>query len=99
MFLDAGFDVHVVNASSKNDYYGPVYALIDALCAENGVDAEKTANLLLNAGLDIDEPDVRTSETPLLFMARRIGTQISYRRERATRYLMKKGEDNGDARF
>lgn len=73
--------------------------MVDALCAENGVDAGKPADLLLNEGLDIDEPDIRTGETPLLFMARRIGTQISYRRERATRYLLKKDEDNGDARF
>ncbi|KAJ5906286.1 uncharacterized protein N7473_003202 [Penicillium subrubescens] len=92
MFLDAGFDAHVVNNSSGKDDRGPTNALVDVIRAKDGDDAAKTADLFLNAGLDIEEPDQETDETPLLFMAGRTSRRISCRRrERAAGYLLEKG--------
>jgi ankyrin repeat protein len=92
MFLDAAFDAHLVNNSSGTDDRGPTNALVDVIRAKDGDDAAKTADLPLDAGLDIEEPDQETDETPLLFMAGRPSRRISCRRrERAAGYLLEKG--------
>lgn len=100
IFLHAGFDVNVVNFVKD---HGPMNALTEALCDEeskdDGVAAETTADLLLDGGLDIEERDEKRDETPLLFMAGRhyyitldMWRLIPCRhRERAVRYLLKKG--------